>query len=74
MRVLLTCLRSVSKEVIDAFRTTHQRARGLATRPVFYKGDSICFYQACHDCQRVVDIFRWRQVICDDTYKENENI
>ena len=37
MRVLLTCLRSVSKEVIDAFRTTHQRARGLATRLSFTK-------------------------------------
>ena len=42
--------------------------------PVFYKGDSICIYQACHDCQRVVDVFRWRQVIADDAYKVNKNL
>ena len=69
MRVLLTCLRSVSKEVIDAFRTTHQRARGLATRL-----SSTKVILSAHDCQRVVDIFRWRQVIGDDTNKQNENL
>lgn len=42
--------------------------------PVFYKGNSICIYQACHDCEMVIDVFRWRQVIGDGTYKENENL
>lgn len=31
--------------------------------PVFYRGDSICIYQACHDCCKVVDVFRWEQVL-----------
>ena len=42
--------------------------------PVFYKGDSICIYQACHDCQRVVDVFRWQEVLSNYVYKAGENL
>lgn len=42
--------------------------------PVFYKGDSIRIYQACHDCQRVVDVFRWQEVLSNYVYKEDKDL
>ena len=69
MRVLLTCLQSVSKESLTHF-VQHTNEHGdWQTRLSFTK-----VILSAHDCQRVVDIFRWRQVIGDDTNKQNENL
>ena len=42
--------------------------------PVFYRGDSICIYQACHDCEMVVDVFRWQGALSNYVYKEDKDL